>query len=126
MLKSNSKKAKENIKNYIINNFDYSSYEDEQNPAPTEYKDICTCIYNTMQEEKRYNRSINDYMTFEDWCRGLPSILDTCYYYNRSAIEDLMQILEETVEEAYKYTERQAEERLTQLLFREINSNRNK
>lgn len=124
MLKTNSKKAKENLKAYIMENFDYSSYEDEQNPTPTEYKEICTTIYNTMQEEKRYNRPMNDYETFKDWAQGLPSILDTCYYYNRSAIGDLMEILEETEEEASKFSEREAEDRLTWLLYREINHNR--
>lgn len=120
MLKTNSKQAMENIKKYIMDNFDYSNYEDEQNAAPTEYNEICKCIYETMKKEKFYSREVNDYGTFKAWCQGLPSILDTCYYYNRSAVEDLKIILEETDAEAQKFTEEQAEERLTYLLYREI------
>ena len=94
MLKTNSKQAKENIKDYIINHFDFSNYETDTNAAPTEYKDICKCIYETMQSEKFYSKSVNDYETFKTWCQGLPSLLDTCYYYNRSAVKDLQIILE--------------------------------
>lgn len=122
MLKTNSKQAKENIKNYIINHFDFSNYETESNTAPTKYKDICKCIYETMKDEKFY-KSNNDFETFKSWCQGLPSILDTCYYYNRSAVEDVKMILEQTDEQANKYTESQAEETLTYLLYREITKN---
>lgn len=126
MLKTNSKKAKENLKVYIMENFDESYFDYDEAPFKdlTDYKNVCTCIFNVMMEEKRYNRSVNDFETFKDWAQGLPSILDTCYYYNRSAKVDLMKILEETKEEANKFTEQQAEERLTWLLYREINHNR--
>ena len=125
MLKTNSRQAKENLKAYIMEHFDESYFDyAEEVPDLTTYENICTVIYNVMMEEKRYNHSINDYETFKDWAQGLPSILDTCYYYNRSAVEDLAEILEETEEEAEKFTEQQAEERLTWLLYREINHNR--
>lgn len=120
MLKTNSKQAKENIKNYIINHFDCSNYDIEE---PETYKDICKLIFDTMQAEKRNSKSINNYNTFKDWVQGLPSILDTCYYYNRSAINDLKEILEETETEVNKFTEEQAEEHLTWLLYREITKN---
>lgn len=124
MLKTNSKQAKENIKKYIMEHFDYSNYEDEENSTPEEYEDICKCIYETMLSEKFYAKEVNEYETFKTWCQGLPSILDTCYYYNRSAVEDLRIILEETEEEASKFSEEQAEERLTYLLYREITKNK--
>ena len=57
---------------------------------------------------------------FIDWCAGLPSILDTCYYYNRSAIKDLGDILEQTEEERAKYTESDAERLLSILIYREL------
>lgn len=126
MLKSNSKKAQENIKNYILNNFDFSNYEDENTTAPTEYNAICKVILETMNDEKFYSKEINEYEIFKTWCQGLPSILDTCYYYNRSAVNDLKEILEETEAEASKFTEQQAEERLTYLLYREIKKHANK
>lgn len=123
MLRTNSKKAKENIKNYIIENFDCSGYDIE---TPETYKDVCKVIYNTFYNEKvkHDNRKISVYEIFKEWCSGLPSILDTCYYYNRSAVKDLKNILEETEEEAGKFTEEQAEERLTYLLYREITNNK--
>ena len=124
MLKTNSKQAKENIKKYIMEHFDYSGYEDEEHPAPEEYKDICKCIYDTMLLEKFYAKEVNEYETFKSWCQGLPSLLDTCYYYNRYAVEDLRIILEETEEEASKFSEEQAEERLTYLIYREIVKNK--
>lgn len=124
MLKSNSKKAKENIKNYIINNFDCSNYEVET--EPTTFEEIAQFIYRTFREEKysmmedfRYYHH-NEFNAFLDWCSGLPSVLDTCYYYNRSAVEDLAVILEETEAEKSRYTEDEAETRLTQLIYREI------
>lgn len=120
MLKTNSKQAKENIQRYIIEHFDCSGYDVEE---PTTYQEMCQMIYDTMKKEKFHNKSINEFEIFKDWCQGLPSILDTCYYYNRSALEDLKIILEETEDEANKYTEEQAEERLTYLLYREITKN---
>ena len=59
-------------------------------------------------------------LIFADWCAGLPSILNTCYYYNRSAVDDLGEILEETEEEKEKYTQTEAEKLLTALIYREI------
>ena len=123
MLKTNSKQAKENIMVYIMEHFDYSGYETEGEAVPETYQEVCKCIYETMMEEKFYSKEVNDYETFKSWCQGLPSLLDTCYYYNRSAVKDLKVILEETDEEASKYSEEQAEERLTWLLYREITKN---
>lgn len=123
MLKTNSKQAKENIKAYIMDHFDFSGYEDGETATPETYKEICKCIYDTMIAEKFYNRASGNYDTFKDWCQGLPSMLDTCYYYNRSAVKDLAEILEETPEESRRFTEEEAEEWLTRLLYREITAN---
>ena len=121
MLKTNSKKARENIKNYILENFTPDSYTNE---PPTETREIMQFIYNcfisekfSIENEKRYYK-YNEYAAFIDWCAGLPSVLDTCYYYNRSAIDDLGAILEET--EKKKYTESEAEKMLTYLIYNVI------
>jgi hypothetical protein len=50
----------------------------------------------------------------------LPSVINTLYYYNRSAITDLGDILEETEDERNRYTESQAEKLLTKLIYRTI------
>ena len=124
MLKTNSKKVIENIKNYIVNNFDFTNYEGYTNEEePTTFEGIAKFIYKCFIEEKRYNDGYKHYteqQVFLDWCSGLPSVIDTCYFYNRSAIEDLAVILEETEEEKEKYSESDAEKLLTNLIYREI------
>lgn len=123
MLRTNSKKAKENIKAYIISNFSPDGYT--ENP-PTEWADISKFILATFRDEKystendrRYYRNC-ERLAFIDWCAGLCGVLDTCYYYNRSAVNDVAKILDENDSEKAKYTEEQAEELLTNLIYREL------
>lgn len=123
MLKTNSKKARENIQQYIINNFTPENYTDEKIEG---FGNIATFIINTFRSEKYscaadykyYNN--NEHLAFADWAAGLPSVLDTCYYYNRSAVEDLAVILEESAEEKSRYTEEGAENLLTMLIYNEL------
>ena len=123
MLKTNNKKARENIRNYIIAGFTPEGYTD--NP-PQDFPEIARFILATFRNEKhhlpqdfRYYRN-NELAAFADWCAGLAGVLDTCYYYNRSAVDDLGAILEETDEEKARYTEEQAENTLTLLIYREL------
>lgn len=118
MLKTNSKQARENIKQYIVENFTPENYTDEE---ITGFENIAKFILDVFKSEYynvtgRYTQA----EAFKNWCSGLPSVLDTCYYYNRSAVEDLKKILDETDAEASKYTEQQAEELLTSLIYREL------
>ena len=119
MLKTTCKKALDNIRAYIIKNYDPSSYD---LPVETDFPAICKQIITVWMHEKgqymKWNESFFD--SFSDWCSGLPSILDCCYYYNRSAVDDLGAILEETEEEKARFDERKAERELTWLLYREI------
>lgn len=134
MLKTNTKKAINNIKDYVI---DYMSDEEEyftsdeigklrNNNDTTREENFKLCADMLISElyvergteiENGYWKSIYD--AFKEWMNGLPFAL-SCYYYNRSAIKDLGNILEETDEEREKYTEKEAAERLTQLIYREI------
>ena len=123
MLKTNSKKARENVRNYIIERFTPKGYTD--NP-PQEFPQIARFILATFRNENyrlpedfRYYRN-NEFAAFADWCAGLPSVLDTYYYCNRSAVDDLGAILEESEEEKARYTEEQAESTLTLLIYREL------
>lgn len=123
MLKTNSKKAKENIKQYIIDNFTPENYTDT---PPEEWHEIAAFILDTFRSEKysipedfRYYDN-NECKAFTDWAQGLPSVLDTCYYYNRSAVDDLAVILEETEEEKARFNEGDAEYLLTALIYREL------
>lgn len=123
MLKTNSKKARENVRDYIIAGFTPEGYTD--NP-PQKWQDIAAFILDTFRNEAyhlpedfRYYRN-NEFAAFADWCAGLPSVIDTYYYCNRSAVDDLGAILEETEEEKARYTEAQAESTLTLLIYREL------
>lgn len=123
MLKTNSKKARENIRRYIMENFSPENYTDT---PPTEWHEIATFIYNCFTSEKwnstqdrRYYGG-NEWKAFHDWASGLPSVLDTCYFYNRSAVEDLGNVLEETEQERKQYEESAAENLLTMLIYNEI------
>ena len=120
MLKTNSKKARENIRGYILNNFTPENYTD--NP-PQEWPEIAAFILDTFKSEKPAIRSyarMTEQERFTDWAQGLPSVIDCCYYYNRSAVDDLGAILEETDSEKDRYSEQQAESLLTSLIYREL------
>ena len=120
MLKTNSKKAIENIRIYIVDNFTPENYNLEPS---NDFATAAKVIYNCFIEEKS---GINDWgrvaesVIFADWCAGLPSIFNTCYYYNRSAVDDLGVILEETEAEKARFTEDDAAKLLSSLIFREI------
>ena len=122
-LKTNSKQAIKNIRQYIIDGFDGDSYGWTD---VNSFEDVSKCIMSAfyierakpLVEDRQYFRTYQE--AFIDWCSGLPTIIDTCYYYNRSAIKDLGDILEETFVERMEYTESEAEEKLSYLIFREI------
>ena len=115
-----TKKANENIRAYIMDNFTPENYTD--NP-PKDFPRVAAFILDTFRKEKmsdfRYH-DCNEFAAFTDWCQGLPYVLNTCYYYNRSAVDDLGAILEETAEEKARYSEQEAERRLTWLIYREL------
>lgn len=123
MLTTNSKKFRENLRNYIMKNVDTTNYGMEE---PQTFDEAARFIIDTFRNEKfsieaerRYYHH-NERAAFEDWCAGLPSALDTCYYYNRSAVDDLGDLLEQTSEERNRYIEAEAEAALTRLIYREI------
>ena len=122
MLRTNTKKANENIRAYVMDNFTPENYTD--NP-PEDFQGAAAFILGTFRQEyahilnSDYYRN-NEFAAFADWCSGLPSVLDTCYYYNRSAVDDLGRILEETAEEKARFSEQEAERRLTWLIYREL------
>lgn len=125
-LRTNNKKVKETIKNYIMDSFHASDFESWHDTDITNYNQICSIILSQfyiekVQGNKQRLNSMYDY--FVDWCQGLPSILDTCYYYNVSAADLLGGWLEQTEETKSKYTERQAEAIITSLIYRELTSN---
>lgn len=123
MLKTNSKKAIENIRAYIIANFDPSSYDEHKHLiGTTDFSAVAETIYKVFRAEG-YNKIQNnatELEAFTDWMQGLPTIFNDDYYYNISAVDLLAELLEETDSEKAKYNEREAENFLTQLIYREI------
>ena len=138
MFKTNSKEAIKNIRAYIMENADFSGYDEysyiermeEENARGTRNIDmfsvyahaLMNCFYNEkIKFDKRYEAGrITRFELFEEWCRGLPSVIDTCYYYNRSAKDDIAKILNESESEKERFTEAQAENKLTVLIYREL------
>jgi hypothetical protein len=118
-MKSNNKKAIENIKAYVMDGFTGDNYQIEK---PATFDEAAKIIWNCFQTEKVKGdtRGLCIQALWEEWCSGLPSILDCCYWYNRSAVNDLGNILEQSKEEREKYSEDKAEKVLTRLLYREI------
>lgn len=129
MLRTNSKKVSEKIKAYIIDNFVMPStlgYEEFTAPETNDYKKIAFIVYQAFVTEKYFDEKCRRYYghseetAFVDWCSGLPSILDTPYYYRVSAVDVLGDILEETETERNKFSEMEAEKMLSRLIYREI------
>ena len=121
MLRTTCKKALENIRQYILENTDVTGYD--KYTEPKTFAEAALIIWDEFQTAKQYELCkprTNIQECFTDWCAGLPSIIDTCYYYNRSAVNDLARLLDETEAEASRFTETEAERQLTWLIFREI------
>lgn len=133
-MKTNCKKAIENIRKYVVDNTTLDSDCIDEKYAQSiellnkndgkidKFSVAAHLIMATFYDE--YHLSFPRFKTrqdaFECWCSGLPSVLDTCYYYNRSAVDDLGNILEQSEQERNKYTEQEAEKMLTRLIYREI------
>lgn len=126
MLKTNSKQVKEKIKAYILEHFkDY--YNDNKEYIKEDFKNndqIFSYIIKVIKSEYMHEiKRNNNYLTFnvfKNYCSGLPSVLKCEYYYNISAVDLVGDILEQTEQEKSKYTEAQAEELMTKLLYKEL------
>lgn len=122
-LKTTNKEARAAVRQYILDHF---------NPCGHEFSGSCTFenvarfILDTHMAAKWYSpeyqaaKGYTNEAVFIDWCQGLPSVLDTCYFYNRSAVADLGAILQQSERERARYTESQAEQLLTHLIYQEL------
>lgn len=120
-LKTNSRKARKNVKQYILDNVDFSGYNGYDTTS-TDFPTIAHSVLDIFRSEKRYERRRigAEFVAFLDWTQGLPSALDCCFWYNRSAVDDLGAILEETEEERARYSEDEAGLLLVKLIYREL------
>ena len=124
-LRTNSKKAAENLYKYI-KFYTAELFEDQET---TTRADLYTAIYKKFVAEEKprsdYNKRYHERAVFESWAQGLACNGLFCYYYNRSALDDIATILEETEEEKSRYKEEDAEKLLTSLIYREITARKN-
>lgn len=127
MLKTNSKQAREALKNYIINGYggsDYDAGTPEAEAVTLEQKAAIILadvkrVKGYRVEQSRGRFTWQD--AFIDWAQGLPGLLDCDYYYFYSSAADILgDILQETDAEKAKYTEQQAADLLSRLLYREL------
>ena len=131
-LKTNSKKARQNVRDYIMKYIGIDALVGERGYTgdTTSFDEVARFVYMKFREQKDfdyYYRYWPECRVFEDWAAGLPFNDMFCYYYNRSAVKDLAAILQQTPEEAAKYRskddedgERAAEKMLTDLIYDEI------
>ena len=136
MLKTNSKKAIENIWNYLesfidIINDERIAYQANKNYLqPGNRHELAQVIYQTYEEEKKnndclYNAGrITDAALFEEWASGLAMCGMFDYWYHVTAVKILGDILEETDEERNRFEESDAEKMLTSLIYREVMKNK--
>lgn len=122
MLRTNSKKAIENVKKYItdeVKDYIVNDYGTDEQDVDT-FDKLAVEVWNIYKSEHGWGRYFGTQGDFEDYARGLALGGLFCYYYNRSAVEDLGDILEETDEEKARFDEEKAEYTLTYLIYREI------
>jgi hypothetical protein len=133
-LRTNSRQAITNIRNYITEwSVDTLEERNEWNRQEggkvynlDRFENVAAAIFDIFQAEKpgtdEYYRRRRMYGAdiFKDWAQGLAMGGLFCYYYNRSAVDDLGAILEETETEKSRFTESDAEDLLTNLIYREV------
>lgn len=130
MLRSNTKAAKANIMQYIKNSVhDYMVEVMEYNKSaglpeavydPENDNDVCAFIFSRFMDETSYDkRRITRQQLFIQWGSGLAcgGLFD---YYLHAAVETLGNILQETEEEKARFSEAEAEEMLSKLIYREV------
>lgn len=119
MLKTNSRKAKENIRAYIMDSWNIEEGEEARTWTETKEDIMNSFIYEAYSSE--YERKQNRQEAFINWLCGLPRGLGD--YVLCKGVETLQAILEETDQEAGKYTEEQAQNKLSYLIYREVVNN---
>lgn len=135
-LRTNSKQAQSNlwkyVRAYMLDEMEEAKEWTEKEDKIFAYDDSNTGISKYMLDcfndeyLHEYNRNLirtgraSKYELFKSWAQGLALGSMFCYYYNREAKQDVKNILEETQAEADRFTEEQAEELLTRLIYNAI------
>ena len=123
MLRTNSKKVREAVKNFIIENYTPENYGWEETQ---DFNEVSEMLKKAFYDEKvRFDKRfevgrISHFDLFEEWCGGLPSIFCTDDIYLRSAVDLVGDMLEQTEEERNKYSEKEATLLMVKLIYREL------
>ena len=116
MLKTNSKQAITNIKNYIMESWNIEP--EEQGRTWEETREAIKKAFEVEKYSSDYEKQQTRQQAFADWLQGLPRGLGD--YMLNTAIITLGSILEETTEEANRYSQSQAEGKMNYLIYREV------
>lgn len=120
MLRTNSKKFKENLNAYVLDAMDETlEYEKIEKNVKNAYQ----CLYNDFERVEGYKFNRKYCYRFDLFCEYMGGLPHGFVYYYHSAIKELGGLLEETEEERNKYTQLQAEQRLSSLIYREMINN---
>ena len=119
MVKTNSAAAIKGIRAFIVSNYSPENYdmgetEDLQKIA----HNVISCFLQEKAKNDKRNMTYHD--LFLEWMAGLSSIIHAEYILNASAIDILGDILQQTEKERYRYTEQQAEDLMSTLIWREL------
>ena len=114
MLKSNTKKFKENLKNWIIDN--YTNEEGEQEKDINVIVDQIVMDFGPMTKWPAYKWTPYQ-KVFRDYAAGLPGSLFDYWNEAGKAREILIDLFEESEQEAQKFNNRNYDEVLTDLIF---------
>lgn len=126
MLKTNSKSVKEKVRAYILESIDLSNYVGyegypEKEPESVDGKilmcrDIFRGEYLNPCNLRRYG---SEYNCFKEWLRCVPSAMTVAFYYHECR-EILRNWMEQTEQEADKYSDSQVWELYLHLITREF------
>ena len=125
-LKTNSKAVSGKIKKWLIEGGFNPDYFEDCNPGekvPETAEEMAVAILaecDRVTSGDYYTRNYSPFGRFENWCQGLPGILNTEEWFLHSAVDFVGDLLEETEEEKARFSEMDAEKMATRLVYNVI------
>jgi len=116
MLKTNTKKVMNSIRNYVFENYCNDDVEIKNANDAIEHLKEDWLDYAKQHKDPYFKYSVDE---FDSWLQGLPCGLDYYASYGE-AWNFLKEAMEETEEEAKRFTQEQANHRLSMLIFKLI------
>lgn len=116
MLRTNSKQAIKNLRAYIMDSWNLEP--EEQGRTWAETQEAIIESFKQQAYSSEYDRRQNRQEAFKNWLAGLPKGLGD--FYLCQAVKDLGNILDQTEAERNKYSEDQACNTLSYLIYREV------